>query len=67
MSMINHASRETNCKILHYGKRDMDNTLSPEELRAQINPVGVPDFKGIATTVRAFSRRCPASAGWSLA
>ncbi len=33
---------------IQYNKRDMPNVLSPEELRAQINPVGVPDFEGIA-------------------
>ncbi len=34
---------------IQYNKRDLDNILSPEELRAQINPMGVPDFEGIAT------------------
>jgi signal recognition particle receptor subunit beta len=33
---------------IQYNKRDMANVLSPEELRAQINPMGVPDFEGIA-------------------
>lgn len=33
---------------IQYNKRDMDNILSPEELRAQINPLGVPDFEGVA-------------------
>ncbi len=33
---------------IQYNKRDMPNVLSPEELRAQINPVSVPDFEGIA-------------------
>ena len=33
---------------IQYNKRDMDNILTPEELRAQINPLGVPDFEGIA-------------------
>ncbi len=33
MSMINYASREINCK---------------DELRAQINPTGLPDFEGVA-------------------
>ncbi|MEE2897140.1 MAG: ADP-ribosylation factor-like protein [Gemmatimonadota bacterium] len=33
---------------IQYNKRDMPNVLSSEELRAQINPVGVPDFEGIA-------------------
>ncbi len=26
----------------------MPNILSPEEMRAQINPMGVPDFEGVA-------------------
>ena len=33
---------------IQYNKRDMPNILSPEDLRAQINPMGVPDFEGIA-------------------
>jgi signal recognition particle receptor subunit beta len=33
---------------IQYNKRDMDNILSPAELRAQINPMGVPDFEGVA-------------------
>ncbi|GMV04767.1 MAG: gliding motility protein [Gemmatimonadota bacterium] len=33
---------------IQYNKRDMPNILSVEELRAQINPMGVPDFEGIA-------------------
>ncbi len=33
---------------IQYNKRDMDNILSPEELRSQINPMGVPDFEGVA-------------------
>ena len=33
---------------IQYNKRDMPNILTPEELRAQINPMGVPDFEGIA-------------------
>ena len=33
---------------IQYNKRDMDNILSPEELRAQINPMGVPDFEAVA-------------------
>lgn len=33
---------------IQYNKRDMPNILSTEELRAQINPMGVPDFEGIA-------------------
>jgi len=34
---------------IQYNKRDLDNVLPVEELRAQINPMGVPDFEGIAT------------------
>jgi signal recognition particle receptor subunit beta len=34
---------------IQYNKRDLDNILTAEELRAQINPMGVPDFEGIAT------------------
>jgi signal recognition particle receptor subunit beta len=33
---------------IQYNKRDMENILPVEELRAQINPMGVPDFEGIA-------------------
>jgi signal recognition particle receptor subunit beta len=33
---------------IQYNKRDMANILAPEELRAQINPMGVPDFEGVA-------------------
>ncbi len=33
---------------IQYNKRDVPNVLSPEELRAQINPMGVPDFEGVA-------------------
>jgi hypothetical protein len=33
---------------IQYNKRDMDGVLSPEDLRAQINPMGVPDFEGTA-------------------
>jgi len=35
---------------IQYNKRDMPNILSPEELRAQINPTGVPDFEATAIT-----------------
>ena len=34
--------------VVQYNKRDMPNILSMEELRAQINPMGVPDFEGVA-------------------
>jgi len=33
---------------IQYNKRDMPNILQMEELRAQINPMGVPDFEGVA-------------------
>ncbi len=33
---------------IQYNKRDMPNILSMEDLRAQINPMGVPDFEGTA-------------------
>lgn len=33
---------------IQYNKRDMPSILSVEELRAQINPMGVPDFEGTA-------------------
>jgi len=33
---------------IQYNKRDMANILPVEELRAQINPMGVPDFEGTA-------------------
>jgi len=33
---------------IQYNKRDLDNAMPVEELRAQLNPMGVPDFEGIA-------------------
>ena len=33
---------------IQYNKRDVANILPVEELRAQINPMGVPDFEGTA-------------------
>jgi signal recognition particle receptor subunit beta len=33
---------------IQYNKRDVPNTMSVEELRAQINPMGVPDFEAVA-------------------
>ncbi|HSH76829.1 MAG TPA: ADP-ribosylation factor-like protein, partial [Longimicrobiales bacterium] len=33
---------------IQYNKRDLPNVLSVDELRAQINPMGVPDFEGTA-------------------
>ena len=45
---------------IQYNKRDMPNVLSPEELRAQINPMGVPDFEGVAIEGRGSLRPCRA-------
>ncbi len=33
---------------IQYNKRDLDNILSVEDLREQLNPAGVPDFEGVA-------------------
>jgi signal recognition particle receptor subunit beta len=33
---------------IQYNKRDMPNILPPDDLRAQINPMGVPDFEAVA-------------------
>jgi len=33
---------------IQYNKRDLSNAMSMEELRSQLNPVGVPDFGGVA-------------------
>jgi signal recognition particle receptor subunit beta len=33
---------------IQYNKRDMTDILPAEELRAQINPMGVPDFEAVA-------------------
>ena len=33
---------------IQYNKRDMPNAMSVEEVRSQINPMGVPDFEGVA-------------------
>jgi signal recognition particle receptor subunit beta len=33
---------------IQYNKRDMPDPMSVEELRAQLNPNGVPDFEGVA-------------------
>jgi len=35
--------------VIQYNKRDLPNAVPVEELRAQLNPVGVPDFEGVAT------------------
>ncbi|UCC24041.1 MAG: gliding-motility protein MglA [Gemmatimonadales bacterium] len=34
--------------VIQYNKRDLSNAVPVEELRAQLNPMGVPDFEGIA-------------------
>ena len=34
---------------IQYNKRDLPNIIPSEELRAQINPMGVPDFEAVAT------------------
>jgi signal recognition particle receptor subunit beta len=34
--------------VIQYNKRDLSNAMDVEELRAQLNPMGVPDFEGIA-------------------
>ncbi len=33
---------------MQYNKRDLPNAMAMDELRAQLNPMGVPDFEGIA-------------------
>jgi mutual gliding-motility protein MglA len=33
---------------IQYNKRDLANAMEAEELRAQINPMGVPDFEAVA-------------------
>jgi mutual gliding-motility protein MglA len=34
--------------VIQYNKRDMERILSVEELRAELNPMGVPDFEAVA-------------------
>jgi signal recognition particle receptor subunit beta len=34
--------------VIQYNKRDLENALPLDELRAQLNPMEVPDFEGIA-------------------
>ncbi|MGB0680183.1 MAG: GTP-binding protein [Polyangiales bacterium] len=36
--------------VVQYNKRDLPGTVSVEELRALLNPTGVPDFEAVATT-----------------
>lgn len=34
--------------VIQYNKRDLSNAMPADELRAQLNPMGVPDFEAIA-------------------
>ena len=34
--------------VIQYNKRDLSNAMSVEEIRSQLNPMGVPDFEGVA-------------------
>ncbi len=50
--------------VIQYNKRDVGNILTLEELRAEINPMGLPDFeavaidgRGVFETLRAVSRQ----------
>jgi hypothetical protein len=36
--------------VIQYNKRDLPNVASLEELRSQLNPLGVPDFEAVAPT-----------------
>jgi mutual gliding-motility protein MglA len=36
--------------VIQYNKRDLPNAVSVEELRAQLNPRGVPDWQAVAPT-----------------
>ncbi|MFP2902958.1 GTP-binding protein, partial [Corallococcus sp. 4LFB] len=38
--------------VMQWNKRDLDNVLSVEELRRELNPRGVPDFESAATSGR---------------
>ena len=38
--------------VIQYNKRDLPGILPVDELRARLNPAGVPDFEGIATEGR---------------
>ncbi|MCH7855371.1 MAG: gliding-motility protein MglA [Gemmatimonadetes bacterium] len=37
---------------MQYNKRDLPNAMPMADLRAQLNPMGVPDFEGVATEGR---------------
>ena len=39
---------ETLPLVIQYNKRDLPNAVPVDELRAQINPMGVPDFEAVA-------------------
>ena len=34
--------------VMQYNKRDLPNAMSMSDLRSQLNPMGVPDFEGVA-------------------
>ncbi|MCB9637889.1 MAG: GTPase domain-containing protein [Myxococcales bacterium] len=36
--------------VIQYNKRDLPNAATPEQLRAELNPRGVPDFEAVAVT-----------------
>jgi len=36
--------------VVQYNKRDLPNAAEPDELRRLLNPMGVPDFEGVAPT-----------------
>jgi signal recognition particle receptor subunit beta len=36
--------------VIQYNKRDMPSVAPVEELRSVLNPQGVPDFEGVAST-----------------
>ncbi|MDT8340148.1 MAG: ADP-ribosylation factor-like protein [Longimicrobiales bacterium] len=38
--------------VIQYNKRDLPDAIPVEDLRAQLNPMGVPDFEGVATEGR---------------
>jgi signal recognition particle receptor subunit beta len=50
--------------VIQYNKRDLDEILAIEELRSELNPMGLPDFeavaldgRGVFETLRAVSRQ----------
>ena len=34
--------------VIQYNKRDLENAMATEDMRAQLNPMGVPDFEAVA-------------------